>query len=169
MAVFVDVTTEVGLSGLVNGAAAWADVDDDGWPEPYVYGTLYKNEGGAFTMAASFAGGPGAFRSSGTLTEIAEGTLVADTSDDPRMPSATGKDEPERTRRQETIRLIRPRTRLTGAPLASLSSSRPRPPTSPSGWPAPRPTWWRQAAFAGRALERVRSAVSSRRMRKAPE
>jgi len=58
---FKDVTEAVGLSGMQDYfAAAWGDYNNDGWPDLYVCGRLYRNEGGArFTEATGKADAPG--------------------------------------------------------------------------------------------------------------
>ena len=43
---FVDVTERAGLTGLSGGVAAWGDFDNDGWPDLYVSGQLWRNDGG---------------------------------------------------------------------------------------------------------------------------
>ena len=43
---FVDVTERVGLKGLSGGVAAWGDFDNDGWPDLYVGGQLWRNNQG---------------------------------------------------------------------------------------------------------------------------
>ncbi len=50
---FKDMTQTLGLTGIGNGQAAWADYNNDGWPDLYVEGTLWQNEKGLrFTKVA---------------------------------------------------------------------------------------------------------------------
>lgn len=47
--IFVNATEGAGLAGLANGPAAWGDFNNNGWPDLYVNGVLWRNDGGQFT------------------------------------------------------------------------------------------------------------------------
>ena len=55
---FLNANAALGLDGLANSAAAWGDVDADGWPELLTGGVLWRNRAGqGFEQAASIGQG----------------------------------------------------------------------------------------------------------------
>ena len=55
---FHNASAALGLDGLANSAAAWGDVDADGWPDLLAGGVLWRNRAGErFEQASSVAQG----------------------------------------------------------------------------------------------------------------
>ena len=104
VAKFTDISATAGLEGIGNGKAAWGDFDNDGDPDLYVSGVLWRNTEGTFTpVDGTGLGGEGiwgdydrdnrldffAYSTRRLFRSIGDGQFVETTSTLPDLPMVT--------------------------------------------------------------------------------